>query len=410
MCTSVTTKIFALLCVFLLNGTLASVQAERHSLYSIHTGLSKPVNLPGIYQFTAMGLLDGRQINYYNSKTQRMISKQQWMNDKMDQDYWEIGTQLSKSKEQWFNVNIDILMELMGHDESDLHVLQVINGCEVKMEGDKLKFSQGIRQYGYDGVDFLYFDIKASQWIAFVNAAVPIKREWNDMPHVNLNIKAYLIRLCVAWLIIVREYANEELRNASPPDVYVFANMYISDKTKLKLTCMATGFYSKDVIMTIRKNRTPVPEDEIDSTQIRPNEDGTFQQTKSVEINKDDEVDCFVSHRNSKEPIIIKWDGKCQNCPPEVVAVLFGSVIGGVLFVVILYVVVSILKKKKSTVDCPTHTSTVQMDEIPTEQDTAGGSDVSSTDYWDDVNQEYEDSRHRLAAVSTEALIQEDDL
>ncbi|KAL0199112.1 hypothetical protein M9458_007652, partial [Cirrhinus mrigala] len=94
---------------------------------------------------------------------------------------------------------------------------------------------------------------------------------------------------------------------SAPPDVYVFANMYIRDKNKLKLTCMATGFYFKDVIMTIRKNRTPVPEDEIESTQIRPNEDGTFQLTKSVEISKDDEVDCFVSPRTYKEPIIIKW-------------------------------------------------------------------------------------------------------
>ncbi|KAL0199113.1 hypothetical protein M9458_007653, partial [Cirrhinus mrigala] len=54
------------------------------------------------------------------------------------------------------------------------------------------KFSQGIRQYGYDGEDFLYFDIRASQWIASVNAAVPTKRDWDNMPNVNLYIKAYL--------------------------------------------------------------------------------------------------------------------------------------------------------------------------------------------------------------------------
>ncbi|RXN13004.1 H-2 class I histocompatibility Q10 alpha chain-like protein [Labeo rohita] len=128
-------KIFALLCVFLLYGALPSLQAEtypfyhiyttvnifiaeKHSLYYIYMALSKPVDLPGIYQFTAMGLLDDRQIDYYNSKDQRKIPKQDWIKEKMQQDYWEKSTQSRKSKEQWFNVNIDILMKRMGHNES----------------------------------------------------------------------------------------------------------------------------------------------------------------------------------------------------------------------------------------------------------------------------------------------------
>lgn len=92
--------------------------AEKHSLYYIYTALSKPVNLPGIYQFTAMGLLDGIQIDYYNSREQRKIPKQHWMKEKIKEDYWEKGTRSRKSKEQWFNVNINILMKRMGHNES----------------------------------------------------------------------------------------------------------------------------------------------------------------------------------------------------------------------------------------------------------------------------------------------------
>uniref|UniRef100_A0A673LQD9 MHC class I-like antigen recognition-like domain-containing protein n=1 Tax=Sinocyclocheilus rhinocerous TaxID=307959 RepID=A0A673LQD9_9TELE len=91
-----------------------------------------------------MGLLDGRQIDYYNSDGQRKIPKQQWMKEKMQEDYWEKGTQSRKSKEQWFNVNVDILMKRMRHNESDLHVLQWRHGCEVEWEGDEVKFSQGI--------------------------------------------------------------------------------------------------------------------------------------------------------------------------------------------------------------------------------------------------------------------------
>ncbi|RXN05821.1 erythroblast NAD(P)(+)--arginine ADP-ribosyltransferase-like protein [Labeo rohita] len=73
---------------------------KKHSLYYIYIGLSKPVDLPGIYQFTAMGLLDDRQIDYYNSKDQRKFPKEDWIKEKMQQDYWEKGTQSRKSKEQ----------------------------------------------------------------------------------------------------------------------------------------------------------------------------------------------------------------------------------------------------------------------------------------------------------------------
>uniref|UniRef100_A0A671NVY7 Ig-like domain-containing protein n=1 Tax=Sinocyclocheilus anshuiensis TaxID=1608454 RepID=A0A671NVY7_9TELE len=310
MGTSVATKIFAVLCVFLLYRTPLLLQAEKHSLYYIYTALSKPVNQPGIYQFSAMGLLDDRQIDSYNSEEQRKIPKQQWMKEKMQEDYWEKGTLSRKSKEQWFNVNVDILMKRMRHNESDLHVLQWRHGCEVERERDEVKFSKGISEYGYDGENLLYFDIEESQWVAAVDAAVPTKRKWDNVPILNQYTKGYLEKECVDWLNKFREYGNEHLRNTSPPDVHVFAKRSIRDKTKLKLTCLVSGFYPKDMTLVMRKYCTSLPEDEIESTGIRPNHDETLQLRKSVEINENEksEYDCFVSHRTFKEPVIAQWD------------------------------------------------------------------------------------------------------
>ncbi|XP_067219609.1 H-2 class I histocompatibility antigen, Q10 alpha chain-like [Chanodichthys erythropterus] len=308
MGTTVIMKIFTLLCVFLLYGTLPSIQAEKHSMYYIYTALSKPVNLPGIYEFTAMGLLDDTQIDYYNSKEKRKIPKQQWMKEKMQEDYWEKGTQSRKSKEQWFNMNIHILMDRMNHNESDLHVLQWRVGCEVEQEGDQVKFLKGIDEYGYDGENFLSFDDRESQWVAPVNEALPTKRKWDNVPILNQYTKGYLEKECVDWLNKFRGYRDEKLRNGSPPNVYVFEKKNTNDETKLKLTCLATGFYPKDVMMSIRKTHTSLPEDQIESTGIRPNHDGSFQMRKSVEIKKEekDEYDCFVSHKSIKEHIITK--------------------------------------------------------------------------------------------------------
>ncbi|XP_051991503.1 zinc-alpha-2-glycoprotein-like [Xyrauchen texanus] len=349
MDTGVVMKTFALISVFLLPGTLLSVQAaDKHSLFYIYTALSKPMDLPGIYEFTAMGLLDDRQIDYYNSEQQKKIPKQHWMEEKMQQDYWEKGTQSRKSKEQWFSVNVNILIDRMRQNKTDLHVLQWRHGCEVEKQGNDTKFFKGIDEYSYDGVNFLSFDDKQSQWVAPVFEALQTKRKWDDVPILNQYTKGYLEKECVDWLNKFREYGDQELKKSSPPEVYAFARKSVSDKSKLKLTCLATGFYPKDVTLKIRKYRTSLPEDQIASSGVLPNHDGTFQIRKSVEILEEEKADydCYVAHRSLDEPIINKWDGKCGDCNPVTgMGVIIVVVIGAVL-VLVMILIVYILKMK----------------------------------------------------------------
>uniref|UniRef100_A0A3B4WRR2 MHC class I-like antigen recognition-like domain-containing protein n=1 Tax=Seriola lalandi dorsalis TaxID=1841481 RepID=A0A3B4WRR2_SERLL len=104
--------------IFVLLGTGLTVNSEKHSLTYIYTALSKPVGLPGIHDFTAMGLMDSRMIDYYDSDNQKKVPKQDWMKEKLPIDYWEKGTQSRQSKQQWFNVNIGILMERMKQNDT----------------------------------------------------------------------------------------------------------------------------------------------------------------------------------------------------------------------------------------------------------------------------------------------------
>ncbi|XP_046715502.1 MHC class I polypeptide-related sequence A-like isoform X2 [Silurus meridionalis] len=282
----------------------------RHSLFYTYTCLSQPLSLPGIHEFIALGMLDDRVIDYYDSETQVKVPKQDWMKEKMPQDYWEKGTQSRKSKEQWFRVNLEILMERMRHNKTDLHVLQWKHGCVVDEGADgSLKFVRGFSEYAYDGTEFLSFDEKNSRWIAPVQAAVPTKMKWDEVPILNQYTKGYLEKECVDWLSKFMEYEKETLMKKSPV-VHQFAKKSVTDSSKRTLSCLATNFYPEDVQMHLRKSRTFLPEHLVTSSAIRPNGDGTYQLRKSVEIMQDEEpfYDCYVTHSTTELPIVIKGD------------------------------------------------------------------------------------------------------
>ncbi|XP_066523597.1 zinc-alpha-2-glycoprotein-like [Hoplias malabaricus] len=313
-------------------GFLTPALGEKHSLYNIYTALSKNVDLPGIYDFTAMGLLDDREIDYYNSKDQKKIPRQDWMREKMQEDYWEQGTQSRKSKEQWFKDSVDILMQRMRHNHSDLHVLQWRVGCEVDDTNGEIKYLSGIYEYGYDGSAFISFDFENMRWIAPVPAAEPTKRKWDDNIELKQYIKAYLEKECVDWLRNFMGYGKESLRKHTPPDVRVFAKKSLSDPKKLTLTCLVTGFYPKDMRLSVRKFHNPLPEHLLTSSGVRPNGDGTYQLRKSVDVQEEDTAgyDCYVTHVTFKEPIIKQWDGKLRDSSGGV-GVIIGAVVGVLL-------------------------------------------------------------------------------
>eukprot|EP00063_Salmo_salar_P022352 XP_013997187.1 PREDICTED: H-2 class I histocompatibility antigen, Q10 alpha chain-like [Salmo salar] len=295
-------------------------QSEIYSLNYIYTALSKPVELPGIHEFTAMGLMNDIQIDYYDSVDKKKIPKQDWMREKLPADYWEKGTQSRKRKEQWFKVNVNILMERMRHNNTDVHVLQWRHGCEVDKQPDgTLKFMKGIDQYSYDGDDFLAFDDVTMQWVAPVDQALPTKRKWDGVQILNQYTKGYLEKECVDWLSKFMEYGEKHFSSTdSPPNIYVFTKK-AKPAGNVHLTCMVTGFYPKDVIIHFKKNGVQLTEDDgVLSTGARPNNDDTYQIRISVQIPEADKdmYECSVSHAMLKEPIVEKWGAGNTGAPP----------------------------------------------------------------------------------------------
>ncbi|KAM9495761.1 major histocompatibility complex class I-related gene protein-like isoform 2-T2 [Clarias gariepinus] len=339
----------------LLSCGVSPALSHVHSLYYTYTALSKPLNLPGVYEFTALGMLDDRELDYYSSTSQTKVPKQDWMREKMPADYWEKGTQSRKSKEQWFKVNVDILIDRMKHNKTDLHVLQWRHGCEVEGENGKMKFIKGVDEYSYDGTEFLSFDDENSRWIAPVPEAEPTKRKWDDVAILNQYTKGYLEKECVDWLTKFKEYGEEALKKHSfsaPPKVHILFKKPVTNPSKLTLTCMATGFYPPDIEMQVRKLRTSLPDHLVTSTGLRENGDGTYQLRKSVDIEEKDKdlYSCYVNHSTLIEPIIVPAEGEpCPSCERTgLLGGIAGAVVGVLVTLAVVGCVVFYLKRKQN--------------------------------------------------------------
>ncbi|XP_029591820.1 class I histocompatibility antigen, F10 alpha chain-like [Salmo trutta] len=158
----------------------------------------------------------------------------------------------------------------------------------------------------YDGDDFLAFDDATMQWVAPVDQALPTKWKWDRVQILNQYTKGYLEKECVDWVSKFMVYGDKEF---SPPKIYVFANK-AKTAGNVHLTCMATGFYPKDVIIHIKKNGVHLTDkDGVQSSVVIPNDDDAYQIRKSVEIQEADTSNykCYVLHGTLLKPIVGKW-------------------------------------------------------------------------------------------------------
>ncbi|KAI4900264.1 hypothetical protein NFI96_005038 [Prochilodus magdalenae] len=280
---------------------------DTHSLSYLYTVQSKSSPDRG-YGFSVVTLLDDRQIDNYNSNSTdtdgTRTPKQDWVR-KMKESEWKASTDKLKSDGLWLNYCLNIQMKVFGHDRSDGHTLQWMIGCDVNKNPDgSVSVINCINEYAYDGEDFISYNWTLKKWTASVSQAKEMEDEWNSGQGQHADQK---LEECVSWLKTYLQYSTTET-NQTPPDVHMFVKKYKANSNKL--TCLATGFYPTDVVMSLRKFGMTMPEHLLTSSGVRPNEDGTYQLRKSVEILKGEKADydCFVNHSSLNRPKISKWE------------------------------------------------------------------------------------------------------
>ncbi|KAM3658037.1 class I histocompatibility antigen, F10 alpha chain-like [Ammospiza maritima maritima] len=295
-----------------------------HSLRYLHMAVSEPS--PGIPQYMSMGYLDGIPFTRYNSERGWAEPLTQWMKDGVEPEYWEEQTQMNERNQHVAARNLEILRERYNQS-GGLHTVQRLSGCDLLSDGSV----RGSRQEGYDGRDFISFDLGSGRLVAADNVGEITRRRWEQDGTVAERHLNYLKHVCPEWLQKYVRYGQKELERKEPPDVHVSAK---EEHGTLILSCHAYGFYPNTIAVSWMKGGETLDQ-ETQWGGIVPNSDGTFHTWARIEVlpEEREQYRCRVEHPGMPQPGIFAWEPTSGGNLTVVVAV---SVIAAILILIVL--------------------------------------------------------------------------
>ncbi|XP_035284141.1 class I histocompatibility antigen, F10 alpha chain-like isoform X6 [Anguilla anguilla] len=320
-----------------------AASAASHSLKYFYTAVTAGIDFP---EFTVVGLVDDEQFVHYDSNSSRMIPKTEWINKTVAADYWDKETQTLIGSQQTFKANIGIAMQRFNQIQG-VHTVQRMYGCEWDDEtGD----TGGFDLYGYDGEDFVIYDMRNERFIAPVQQAFITAQKWNYNPAQLESLKQYLTHTCVDWLKKYVSYGRSALERTVAPEV----SLLQKDPSSPVVTCHVTGFYPRGIMVTWQKDGKDLDED-VELGETVPNGDGTFQTRSHLRVKPEDwkgqEYTCIVQHKSLEQDIVLSI--KNGSSPP--MGIIIGCVVGALIL--ILAVIGVLIWKKRSSGYRTTNTS-----------------------------------------------------
>uniref|UniRef100_A0A8C3XH25 Ig-like domain-containing protein n=1 Tax=Cyanoderma ruficeps TaxID=181631 RepID=A0A8C3XH25_9PASS len=283
-----------------------------HSLHYLAVAVSEPSL--GIPQYMEMGFVDGIPFTRYDSERGRVEPLTQWMKDGAEPGYWDTQTQISERSQPVAARNLETLRGRYNQSRG-LHMLQRLLGCDVLSDGSV----RGSHREGYNGRDFISFDLGSGRFVAADGAAEITRRRWEEN------------KICPEWLRKYVGYGQKELERKDPPDVHVSGK---EEHGTLILSCHAYGFYPKTITVNWMKG-DEIWDQETEWGGVVPNSDGTFHTWARIEAlpEEREQYRCRVEHPGMPEPGIFAWEPTSGWNLPVVVTV---SVIAAILIPTVL--------------------------------------------------------------------------
>ncbi|NXD60006.1 HMR1 protein, partial [Corvus moneduloides] len=173
-----------------------------HSLRFLRVTVSEPS--PGLPRFVAVGYVDGIPFASYNSSRGRVEPQTLWMAAGAEPGYWDTETEINSGAPCGSDT---IPWVSICAIPPGLHTLQVVSGCDLLSNGS----IRGSDRYGYDGRDFISFDLGSGSFVAADGTAQIIKRLWESDGITVPELKHELGHTCVEVLKKHVRYRREAL-------------------------------------------------------------------------------------------------------------------------------------------------------------------------------------------------------
>ncbi|KAL3984321.1 olfactory receptor [Sarotherodon galilaeus] len=256
-------------CCFFFYSTSSAV---KHSLQYLVTASSGVPNIP---EFMGAVMLDDIQMGYCDSINKILEPRQDWVKKMLENE-----TQLLEilTQECFLNLPINFgkrISSLKEQFQSEgVHILQKREGCEWDENTGEVT---GFSRYGYNGEDFVEFELKRLTWIALKPEAAITKQRWDADSGRTKYKENFLTNIYPEWMKKFLSYRKSSLQRTVLPSVSLLQKTPSSP-----VSCHATGFYPNRVMMFWRKDGEEV-HDGVNPGEILPNDDGTFQM--SVDLN-----------------------------------------------------------------------------------------------------------------------------
>nr|QER90662.1 MHC class I alpha antigen [Acipenser dabryanus] len=339
----------------------AASAAGTHSLRYFYTGISEGTGLP---EFMTVGMLDDVPFTYYDSNIRREKPTQDWMAKSEGPEYWEEQTQVSIGDQQNFKANIGVAMQRFNLT-GGVHTWQNMYGCELDEDGTK----RGFDQYGYDGKDYISFDKDTLTWTAANQRGFTTKVKWDADRAWGLQDKAYLETECIEWLQKYVQYGRETLERRVSPAVTLLQRK-ARGSADTEVLCHVTGFFPRAVEVTWVRDGRDQLEEGVQSGEVLPNHDGTYQLRKILTVSSEEQrkhsYSCQVDHTSFTEKQRYNWVP--ESGPP--IGIIAGVIVG-VLALAAVIIGVVIWKKKQGGAQKSDYSKAPSKEGSDTSSDTA---------------------------------------
>ncbi|XP_070296504.1 BOLA class I histocompatibility antigen, alpha chain BL3-7-like isoform X2 [Salvelinus sp. IW2-2015] len=312
-----------------------------HSLLHFYTASSDIPNFP---EFVVVGKVDDIQMVHYDSNIQKVVPEQDWVKQ-TDTQYWESEREKFFDSQQSFKVEVHTLKQRFNQI-GGVHVLQYMYGCSRDNETGK---TDSFGELGYNGEDFLEYDMNDLAWKAVKQQADFMQDKWNSDASRLVFWEIYFTQTCDKCL-------KKQVVNGKRTLMTVPPSVSLLQKTPSSpVTCHATGFYPSGVKVVWIKDGQEHHED-VEYGETLQNDDGTFQKSTHLTVKpeewKNNKYQCVVQVTGIKEDFIkVLTESEIQtnrgDPAPNFVPII-GGVVALLLVVVVVVVVGVVIWKKRS--------------------------------------------------------------